>query len=247
MITNKDIDNVIESIINSAADSSAEFIIKESGDSSLNRNELTQELKQHLQIKTEKERIDSGFDHIVKYMESRLTSVEISEIKSNWEKSLNNFIKIMEKKEQSESEEQSNSLQELVSIQELIGITDETFEKFYTSGLFYYEHKMFNEAADVFFVLIFLNNWRHNVWISFGLSEYQCGRMELALNAFSMAAITNINTPLPYMYSAQCCIQMGNNVEAELYLELAEEKINADPTSYNYCLEELKKLKKNLY
>lgn len=240
MVTKKDVDDAINLTAKKTAHSIAESIVKDPNSSHVNKDELRNTLEQCIQSKEERERIDRGFGYIVKYMDSRLSPIEIHEIKENWSHGLDRFFKLFEQKNQLKEVSQPSSLLEIMEI------SDSNFEKFYASGVYYYEAKMFQEASDVFFVLAFLSNARHHVWISFGLSEYQCGRLEEALKAFAMAAITNINDPLPYLYSAQCCIEMANKVEAELYIQIAEEKIKQDPIKNKKYQDELVKIKQLL-
>ncbi len=107
------------------------------------------------------------------------------------------------------------------TFQTLFGITDQTIEHFYEAGCRYYKGAYYKEAADVFFLISFLNPHIFNVWLSLGLTEQQGHNYEKALEAFAMATLIDMRSIQPHIHSAECYIHLRDNIVAKATLELA--------------------------
>jgi len=164
-----------------------------------------------------KERINSGFELIIKDIESNLSQIEIDSIK----KEFNDGIPKLSAACNHKKVEESNKADLPPSPQSIMCLSDATIENFYCSGMRYFNLKSFEPASDVFYVLTFLDFYRHNLWLAYGLAEQSCGHMETALQAYAKAALTNPLSPLPYIYSVECCLKIGENQQAISYIDLA--------------------------
>lgn len=163
-----------------------------------------------------KERIDSGFELIVTDIESHLTPVEINGIKNEFREGIPKLYTVLAQKK---SEEDQNTPPK--TPQCIMNISDSTIENFYSVGMRYFNIKSFEPASHIFFVLTILDFYRHNLWLAYGLAEQNCGNMDTALQAYARAALTNADSPLPFMYSVECCLKIGETQQAKSYVDLA--------------------------
>jgi len=220
-----DIDDAIKTLTKNATDSLTKQLIANSPDP-VDEKELKKEISSFLDIKVEEKRINSAFDSIVDYLHRHGSPVELEEIRENWREAFEKFTTLL-------AEERAFTEKDMeISLQEAIGISQKTFDQFYKTGRELYSHKEYQKAADIFFTLALFNQYYYNVWLSLGLSEQHCGHFDAALRAYAMAAITNIDSPEPFLHGADCCIAMHDKHEAELYLEEAVERIDKDRNQY---------------
>jgi tetratricopeptide (TPR) repeat protein len=220
-LTKENLDKMIHSFQDQAAVSLTE-LIKISVPELANSPELKKEVLSSIDIAPGQQRISSAFKSITNYLQSSLSPVERQEIEENWMQSFQQFSELLESKKAMESEDSIKPLQEL------IGLSSQTYDLFYAAGRDLYENEAFEKASDIFFLLTILNYCYSNVWISLGLCEQKCNHLETALKAFSMAVITNPESPEPYLCAADCCIAMNDLSEANIYLEQAMPRLK-DP------------------
>ncbi|MBA3816909.1 MAG: hypothetical protein H0X29_10410 [Parachlamydiaceae bacterium] len=164
-----------------------------------------------------KERIDSGFELIVKDIESNLSQVEIDIIKNEFQKGVPKLYEEINHKK-SEAVKETNLP---ITPQMIMSLSDSTIEIFYSSGMRYFNVQSFEPASHVFYVLTILDFYRHNLWLAYGLAEQSCDHIESALQAYARAALTNAESPLPYIYSIECCLKIGEVQQAASYADLA--------------------------
>lgn len=162
-----------------------------------------------------KERINFGFEYIVKEIESNLSQIEIGKIKQEFSDGIPKLCEAIVHKKLEQTDENP------VTPQVIMCLSDTTIEFFYSSGMHYFNEKSFEPASHVFYVLTILDFYRHNLWLAYGLAEQNCGHMETALQAYAKAALTNSQSPLPYMYSVECCLKIGERHQAASYIDLA--------------------------
>lgn len=179
------------------------------------------ELTTFLSGKEVMQRIDSATESLLRYIQSNLSQVEIQELAKEWEIGVEKVTELLEKKV-----EEPVEVIPVITLQKIMNLSERFLEIFYKAGVQLFEGKDYIKAADVFFLLTLIDYQRHNIWLSLGLSELKNKRFEHALNAFAMAAITRAESPLPYIYSAECCIALERKQEASSYLSLARESLN---------------------
>lgn len=164
-----------------------------------------------------KERIDSGFELIVKDIESNLSQVEIDNIKKEFNEGIPKLCEAINHKKEEQAYENNLPL----SPQVIMCLSNTTIESFYSVGMRYFNGKSFEPASHVFYVLTILDFYRHNLWLAYGLAEQNCGHLEMALQAYAKAALTDGQSPLPYIYSVECCLKIGEEQQATSYIDLA--------------------------
>lgn len=107
--------------------------------------------------------------------------------------------------------------------QEIIGFSAETMAKFYGAAYHLFENRHYKDAADAFLFLITLNAYNHDYWLGLGMSSQMCGEFDLAIDSYEMAAICNMDNPIPYFYLAKCLFAMHDRTSALQALDLAIE------------------------
>lgn len=105
--------------------------------------------------------------------------------------------------------------------QEILEFSDEVMAKFYQAAYRLFEHKRYTDAANAFLFLVTLNTHNHDYWLGLGMSTQMNGDYESAIDAYEMAAATDISSPVPYFYLAKCLFAMHDRTSALQALELA--------------------------
>lgn len=122
------------------------------------------------------------------------------------------------------------------SAQEIMGFKEETMAKFSAGAYRLFEHRRYEDAANAFLFLVTLNPYHHDYWVGLGMSTQLCGDYEAAIDAYEMAAICKLDSPIPYFYLAKCLFAIHDRESALQALELALE-YSGDAIEY----EDLKK------
>jgi type III secretion system low calcium response chaperone LcrH/SycD len=105
--------------------------------------------------------------------------------------------------------------------QELLEFSDEAMAKFYQAAYRLFEHKRYTDAANAFLFLVTLNTHNHDYWLGLGMATQMTGDYESAIDAYEMAAATDISSPVPYFYLAKCLFAMHDRTSALQALDLA--------------------------
>lgn len=107
--------------------------------------------------------------------------------------------------------------------QEILGFKEETMAKFYRAAYRLFEHKRYADAANAFLFLVTLNTHNHDYWLGLGMSAQLSGDYEGAIDAYEMAAVTDVESPVPYFYLAKCLFAIHDRESALQALDLAIE------------------------
>lgn len=166
------------------------------------------------------EKATSGFDAIAADLKGHLSPIEMKKIQQEWEQGIRQW-----------KDSQGGSC-----LAEALGISEETLVRFYEAASHYFEAGHFSKASDAFYVISVLDARRHNVWVALALSEMNLSRWNSAIICFAMASLTDGTAPLPYLYSAECCLNDHRKGEAEVYLELAKNAMSTYATKEEYYL-----------
>jgi len=114
------------------------------------------------------------------------------------------------------------------SAQELMGFSDVTMAKFYAAAYKLFEHHNYADAANAFLFLITLNSYNHEYWLGLGMSTQLLGNYEMAIDAYEMAAICKLDSPVPYFYLAKCLFAIHDRDSSLQALDLAIEYAGDD-------------------
>jgi type III secretion system low calcium response chaperone LcrH/SycD len=107
--------------------------------------------------------------------------------------------------------------------QEILGFSNEAMAKFYQAAYFLFEHKRYEDAANAFLFLATLNPHNHDFWLGLGMSMQLCHEYETAIDAYELAALSDISSPVPYFYLAKCLFAIHDRESALQALDLAIE------------------------
>lgn len=107
--------------------------------------------------------------------------------------------------------------------QQILGLSDETMAKFYGAAYRLFEHRRYTDAANAFLFLATLNPYNHDYWVGMGMCSQLTKDYETAIDAYEMAAICRIDSPVPYFYLAKCLFALHDRDSALQALELAIE------------------------
>ncbi|NGX42923.1 MAG: hypothetical protein K940chlam7_01211 [Chlamydiae bacterium] len=109
------------------------------------------------------------------------------------------------------------------SAQEILGFSDQTMAKFYGAARHLFEVEHYTDALNAFVFLVTLNPRNYEFWLGLGMATQMCGNFEDAINAYEMAAMHNIENPVPYFYLAKCFFAIHDRENALNALDLALE------------------------
>lgn len=107
--------------------------------------------------------------------------------------------------------------------QDILEFSNETMAKFYGAAYRLFEHRLYVDAANAFLFLVTLNPYNHDYWLGLGMATQLNGDFEAAIDAYEMAAISEIENPVPYFYLAKCLFAMHERDSALEALDLALE------------------------
>lgn len=136
-------------------------------------------------------------------------------------------------------------LAEGYTAQEILGFKDEALAKFCEAGYRLFENRRYKDAANAFLFLVTLNPHQNDYWIGLGMSAQMLGDFESAINAYEMAAICDIENPIPYFYLAKCLFAIHDRDSALQAFDLAIEYA-ADITEFQDIKEKAIEAKKLL-
>lgn len=93
------------------------------------------------------------------------------------------------------------------SAQQILGFSDKAMLKFYEAAHTLLEHQRHKDAANAFLFLATLNPYKPDYWIGLGMALQLLHDYEPAIDAYEMAAIYNVENPIPYFYLAKCLMR----------------------------------------
>lgn len=124
--------------------------------------------------------------------------------------------------------------------QEILGFSDKSMAKFYKAAYKIFEHRRYEDAANAFLFLVTLNPQNHDYWLGLGMATQMTGDYEAAIDAYEMAAITDTESPVPYLYLAKCLFAMHDRESALQALDMALE-YSGDKPEYAELKQQAKK------
>jgi type III secretion system low calcium response chaperone LcrH/SycD len=114
-------------------------------------------------------------------------------------------------------------LSEGKTAQEILEISNEAMAKFYGASYHLFEHQQYTEASNAFLFLVTLNPHNSDYWLGLGMATQLCGNYESAIDSYEMAAVYEMENPVPYFYLAKCLFAIHDRDSALQALELALE------------------------
>lgn len=115
------------------------------------------------------------------------------------------------------------SLIEGKSAQEILEFSDETMGKFYQAAHGLLEQNRYEDATNAFIFLVTLNPLHPEYWMGLGAALHFTHDYEAAIDAYEIAAIYDLENPIPYFYLAKCLFAIHDRTAAMQALDLAIE------------------------
>lgn len=88
--------------------------------------------------------------------------------------------------------------------QEVVGYSDAAMERLYLAAQRLLANKHCADAADAFLFLVGLNPRKSSYWLGLGMASQMNRDFETAVDAYELAAIGEIDCPVPYLYLGKC-------------------------------------------
>jgi len=107
------------------------------------------------------------------------------------------------------------------SPQEILEFSDEKMAKFYGAAYRLFEHRRYPEAANAFLFLVTLNSYNFDYWLGLGMATQMCNEFESAIDAYEMAAMLDVESPVPYFYLSKCFFAVHDRENAVTALDMA--------------------------
>ena len=94
-------------------------------------------------------------------------------------------------------------------------VSSDTIEHIYAVGYNFFQSGKLEQAAKVFQLLSMLDHYQARFFIGLGAARQELGEYLQAIDAFSYAALVDINDPRPPFHSAECHLKLEQLAEAE--------------------------------
>lgn len=114
------------------------------------------------------------------------------------------------------------------SAQQILQIPDEEIDSLYEVACYFFAKEKFQDAARIYLFLVTLNPRIQEFWLGLAMATQMCGDYENALEAYEMAGLDEITSPVPYFYLGKCLLALKDIENAVFAFELAIELSSND-------------------
>ena len=189
------------------------------------RDQLKAQIQKELKAGTE--RLENGIQQILQRLITLKNNNNEELFSDQVASELGSLFNLMQMI-QEDQEGYARNLQEGKSPSELIQMSDTTLEALYQAAKHLYEEKKYQEAADAFTFLTFLNPYQYVFWLGLGNAEMWLNNHQAACLAFEYCIETDHTQPFPYYNLAECLEHLKNYDRAQHVLEETLKLIGAD-------------------
>ncbi|EJG1639777.1 SycD/LcrH family type III secretion system chaperone VcrH [Vibrio alginolyticus] len=116
---------------------------------------------------------------------------------------------------QMQAEELLSFLEEGGTLKMLHDVSQDTIEHIYAVGYNFFQSGKIEQAARVFQLLSMLDHYQARFFIGLGAARQELGEYLQAIDAYSYAALVDVNDPRPPFHSAECHLKLEQLTEAE--------------------------------
>ncbi|WP_061034961.1 MULTISPECIES: SycD/LcrH family type III secretion system chaperone VcrH [Vibrio] len=116
---------------------------------------------------------------------------------------------------QMQAEDLLSFLEEGGTLKMLHDVSANTIEHIYAVGYNFFQSGKIEQAAKVFQLLSMLDHYQARFFIGLGAARQELGEYLQALDAYSYAALVDVNDPRPPFHSAECHLKLEQLTEAE--------------------------------
>jgi type III secretion system low calcium response chaperone LcrH/SycD len=131
------------------------------------------------------------------------------------------------------------------TLEEILGVTKEIMGIYYECSREILEQKQYEHSGNAFLFMTMLNPYVYDYWIGLGLSEHLSENYDIAIKAYSMAVITNMDHPAPHFFIGQCLAAQERYEDAIAALEYTM-KITVTEEEYQSFYKKARALKKGI-
>ncbi|MEN2269112.1 SycD/LcrH family type III secretion system chaperone VcrH [Vibrio diabolicus] len=124
---------------------------------------------------------------------------------------------------QMQAEELLSFLEEGGTLKMLHDVSQDTIEHIYAVGYNFFQSGKIEQAAKVFQLLSMLDHYQARFFIGLGAARQELGEYLQAIDAYSYAALVDVNDPRPPFHSAECHLKLEQLTEAESGFHSAKE------------------------
>lgn len=157
------------------------------------------------------EQLEQAPKIILSLMPNYLPSEEFNKIKSELDKSINQFILV--------AISMSETSDKPILLQELFGITDDSLLKIYELGVDLVKKNNYKDGIALFVFLTTMSPYVPSFWIAQGVCLQALNSHEDAIELFKNAKILKPSDPVPFAYLIECYLILKKNDEAKTELE----------------------------
>lgn len=116
---------------------------------------------------------------------------------------------------QMQAEELLSFLEEGGTLKMLHDVSQDTIEHIYAVGYNFFQSGKIEQAAKVFQLLSMLDHYQARFFIGLGAARQELGEYLQAIDAYSYAALVDVNDPRPPFHSAECHLKLEQLTEAD--------------------------------
>ena len=116
---------------------------------------------------------------------------------------------------QQQTEELLSFLEEGGTLKMLHDVSADTIEHIYAVGYNLFQSGKLEQAGKVFQLLSMLDHYQARFFIGLGAVRQELGEYLQAIDAYSYAALVDVNDPRPPFHSAECHLKLEQLTEAE--------------------------------
>ncbi|UFN68296.1 SycD/LcrH family type III secretion system chaperone VcrH [Vibrio alginolyticus] len=116
---------------------------------------------------------------------------------------------------QMQAEKLLSFLEEGGTLKMLHDVSQDTIEHIYAVGYNFFQSGKIEQAAKVFQLLSMLDHYQARFFIGLGAARQELGEYLQAIDAYSYAALVDVNDPRPPFHSAECHLKLEQLTEAE--------------------------------
>ncbi|CAH1200151.1 Low calcium response locus protein H [Vibrio harveyi] len=116
---------------------------------------------------------------------------------------------------QMQAEELLSFLEDGGTLKMLHDVSADTIEHIYAVGYNFFQSGKVEQAVKVFQLLSMLDHYQARFFIGLGAARQELGEYLQAIDAYSYAALVDVNDPRPPFHSAECHLKLEQLTEAE--------------------------------
>lgn len=131
------------------------------------------------------------------------------------------------------------------SVQDFLHISDEVLDQYYEASRELLESKRYEEAADAYTFMTFINPLYASFWLGLGIAEQSQEHYTEAAIAYTKAIENNPYDPASFANMAQCLVSLNEREGARICCDKALEVCDNKP-EYHSIKEQVESLKKNI-